>query len=341
MQRRNGHSQAHCLRTLKETAPELYADIHPSTPARWQRPAQEAAPSNQCWVQQAISPGALLRLCEVVKKLTAQLSLSASVIRQILVKELEILKEPRPGLSVTWVKKFLQETNYSYKHSALGTAARLSYDEIQDAQGNLRLKVAWLQKHHRIPWNRVWNMDETAVKLLPTYKKGWSLVRDSSKTLGDTHTNVTATVMHGTMPGDLLVQIIFRGKTCRSLPADTGHSESIQLTMTENHWCTTESVLSCIAMIDEKINKETPKQPWVKDEGEGDPKQKERAAPAAKGPDQEGACRSQEEMEVDSAIGATQDYGGGGACRSSNTRNPDDTEQEMPATTRRRAGPAT
>ena len=56
-------------------------------------------------------------------------------------------------------------------------------------------------------------MDETAVKLLPSNTLGWSEVGQQGKTVGDTHTNITVAVMHGTMPGDLLGQLIFKGKT--------------------------------------------------------------------------------------------------------------------------------
>jgi hypothetical protein len=261
MKRRSGFSQAHCLRTLKEMAPEIYGEIHPATPARWKRPAEKAAQTEKDWEQRAISHGALLRLMEVARKLTDQLSLSASVIRQIFMAELVLLGEPRP-LSVSWVKKLLNEMNYSYKGTALGIAPRLSLAEVEDAQGNLRLKIAWLQKHHAIPWDRVWNMDETAVKLLPSNTKGWSEVGKQAKAVGDTHTNITVTVMHGTMPGDLLGQLIFKGKTSRSLPA-ADHGDSIELTVTENHWCNTESTLRCIGIIDEKINKDTPQLPWI------------------------------------------------------------------------------
>ena len=78
MKRRSGFSQAHCLRTLKEMAPEIYGEIHPATPARWKRPAEKAAQTEKDWEQRAISHGALLRLMEVARKLTDQLSLSAT-----------------------------------------------------------------------------------------------------------------------------------------------------------------------------------------------------------------------------------------------------------------------
>jgi len=84
-------------------APEIYGEIHPATPARWKRPAEKAAQTEKDWEQRAISHGALLRLMEVARKLTDQLSLSASVIRQIFMAELVLLGEPRP-LSVSWVK---------------------------------------------------------------------------------------------------------------------------------------------------------------------------------------------------------------------------------------------
>ena len=53
-------------------------------------------------------------------------------------------------------------------------------------------KFAWIQKRHEIPWCRVWNLDETAVQLMPANKNEMCA---SVKTFGTTHSNITFTLM--------------------------------------------------------------------------------------------------------------------------------------------------
>ena len=113
-----------------------------------------------------------------------------------------------------------------------------------------------------IPWARVWNFAETSIKMLPTYERGWSEKGKDSKRRGDNHANLTLTLMCGTQTGDLLEQLIFKGKTARVLP-DVAPFDSLQLTMTENHWCDIDTVMQSVAMMDCKINAETPRHLWL------------------------------------------------------------------------------
>ena len=46
----------------------------------------------------------------------------------------------------------------------------------EDAIENLRLKILWTRQMNGIPWDRVVNADQIAVRLLPTADRGWGAV---------------------------------------------------------------------------------------------------------------------------------------------------------------------
>ena len=49
-----------------------------------------------------------------------------------------------------------------------------SEDDIADATDDLREKICWFMRQHNVPPDRVWNIDETALKMLGSSKRGWS-----------------------------------------------------------------------------------------------------------------------------------------------------------------------
>ena len=97
----------------------------------------------------------------------------------------------------------------------------MSEDAIFNAQNSVKHKVHFL-RHWKsdtpIPWTRVWNLDQTAAMLLPTHKKGWSPAGEAPSRSGDDKANITACLVMGTAPGQLLCQLVFHGKTSQSLP---------------------------------------------------------------------------------------------------------------------------
>ena len=73
-----------------------------------------------------------------------------------------------------WVRRTLIHLlNLTYK-STKPQAKIVSKGTELEAQQTLKRKITWLCEEKNIPFERVLNMDQTAVLLLPTWEKSWS-----------------------------------------------------------------------------------------------------------------------------------------------------------------------
>ena len=136
-----------------------------------------------------------------------------------------------------------------------------------------------MQDLHDVPDDRVWNADQTAVRMVPTSEYGWGdRGRQSSGVgnkpyIGDTRRQVTITLCACMVQSDLLGQIIYTGITAASLPPGPkstttatpvyAYTDGLTATCTHNHWASTPSITSLLQQMDAHINADTPEQPWI------------------------------------------------------------------------------
>ena len=125
------------------------------------------------------SPFALSRLANLTQAVAARLSLSITswqhVYRRVL-RELDIEFEP----SRRWTRQFLQSLQLSRKLAAAHTRHRLSEADIARERKLLQLRVTFLCDRFGISKDRTWNLDETAVRMVPASERGWTKRAEST-----------------------------------------------------------------------------------------------------------------------------------------------------------------
>ena len=131
-----------------------------------------------------------------------------------------------------------------------------------------------MQDLHRVPDDRVWNADQTSVRMVPTSEYGWGRRGPHmGACIGDTRRQVTITLCACMVQRALLCQIIFTGTTKASLPPGPlstttatpvrQYPDGLTATCTHNHWATTPSIMSLLQQMDAHINADTPEQMWI------------------------------------------------------------------------------
>ena len=133
----------------------------------------------------------------------------------------------------------------------------------EDAIENLRLKILWTRHVNGIPWDRVVNADQIAVRMLPTSDFGWGATGRRCKWLADVKTQITCMLCVGTQPGSMtMAQIIFGGKTNRVLPTGP-HAANIAVAHTKSHWSSVDTMLDLIAELNKRMNPEGDHLDWI------------------------------------------------------------------------------
>jgi hypothetical protein len=204
----------------------------------------------------AHTPGAEEEIKRVLQQMRAAgAPISSRVIRWVM---LAILQEANPSLLLRhklsqpfisgWARQQLD-----WRWRARTTAAsKLPAD--WESQGVLMAKrIAALMEMHSVHPSLVINADQTGVKLVPsstwTYEK-----RNSSSvaTIGAEDKRQITACLASALSGELLpLQLIFQGKTERSLPEKTAASIASQchLTFSENHWSSQTTMRQFISEI--------------------------------------------------------------------------------------------
>ena len=123
----------------------------------------------------------------------------------------------------------------------------MDLDAAPEAQENFRLKIVFIRHREDITADRVVNIDQTSVRILPTSTRGWKPKGSGSNSRWavDTKRVVTAVLAVFMEREDIFPQLIYIGKTKAVLL--TGPVPDIMtLTYTENHWSTTDSMLELV-----------------------------------------------------------------------------------------------
>ena len=119
------------------------------------------------------APFALSRLANLTHAVAARLSLSVPsgqhAHRRVL-RELDIEFEPNRH----WTRQFLRSLQLSWKIAATCTRHRPSEADIAKERKLLQLRVLYLCDRFGISQDRIWNLDETVVRLVLAGERGWS-----------------------------------------------------------------------------------------------------------------------------------------------------------------------
>ena len=83
-----------------------------------------------------------------------------------------------------WTKQFLHSLQLSLKLAATCTRHRPSEADIARERNLLQLRVIHLCDRYRISQDRIWNLNETAVRMVPSGERGWTKKGRISPCLG-------------------------------------------------------------------------------------------------------------------------------------------------------------
>ena len=246
---------------VQRLCPGVFDDVDKNTPYRWKRSAPRAAPLGR---RSMLSPADTTRLSEHIMKVTDVLCLSSVTIRSLVYEWLdEVGLDVRPG--DTWVKQLLRGMRLSYKKPAK-CLKELHSPALQEANTHrLFIKLCWLMDKHAVSADRVVNIDETSCRLLPVHQTGWGRRGVKQAQLqGNTKEATTFTVAFSMDRGplDMLVQIVYAGKTDAVLPAKPW-PERTRHVISENGWASTTTILQLVAAVDDVLNPGWEEQPWI------------------------------------------------------------------------------
>ena len=171
-----GKSLAYNIRRAKHLVPELFGPVAPDTFRRWH---DGGAPDHRGRPPVDLPPFALSRLANLTRVVAGRLSLSVPtwqhVYRRVL-RELDIEFEP----SRRWTRPFLQSLQLSWKLAATHTRSRPSEADTARERKLLQLRVIYLCQRFGVSQDRMWNLDETAVRMVPTGERGWTKKAEST-----------------------------------------------------------------------------------------------------------------------------------------------------------------
>jgi prophage DNA circulation protein len=151
-------------------------------------------------------------------------------------------------ISLTWVRSYVRKAlNWRFRVS-ITTAQKLTQD-WKEQMALITARVAYLVKAYNIHRSLVVSADQTGIHLVPTggsrtyEKKG---VRDVAVTGKDDKRQITAVVSSAADGGVLPLQLIFTGKTRRSVSAGAAARDAVKLvrwdlTYSANHWSNLET----------------------------------------------------------------------------------------------------
>ena len=164
-----------------------------------------------------------------------------------MLRELDIEFEP----SDRWTRQFLQSLQLSWKRAATCTRRRPSEADIARERNLLQLRVIYLCDRFGISQDRTWNLDETAVRMVPSGERGWTKRAESTHVFAS-RAFFTVTLA-ANMRGGMWTQIVYEGKSDRVQPHRPLFPRQL-VSHSPAHWITQEALLDLIDAIDTDMN---------------------------------------------------------------------------------------
>ena len=237
----HGKPLAHNIRRAKHLVPELFG---PVVKDPFRRLHDGGASDQRCRPPVDLPPFALSRLAWRTHAIAARLNLSVPtwhhVYRRVL-RELDIEFEP----SRRWTRQFLQSLQLSWKLAA--TSTRPSEAHTTRERNLLQLRVIYLRDRFGISQDRIWDLDETAVRMVPSGERGWTQKAESACVFAS-RASVTVT-LGANMRGGMWTQFVFEGKSDRVQPHGPLCPRQL-VSHSPTHWITQEALLDMIDAID-------------------------------------------------------------------------------------------
>ena len=142
-------------------------------------------------------------------------------------------------VSTGWVFNLLKQMGLSARRAT--TAAQKLPDDWQQKVHLFTIQLAYYVWKKKIPPALVVNLDQAGITIVPVGRNTW--VKRGSKSVplvgqkDKCQITIVPAISAGTAVG---MQVIFQGKTERSLPVGEGRRQldelHVHLTMTSNHW---------------------------------------------------------------------------------------------------------
>ena len=129
-----------------------------------------------------------------------------------MLRELDIEFEP----GKKWTLQFLRSLQLSWKLAATCTRSRPSEADIARERKLLQLRVIYLCDRFKISQDRIWNLDETAVRMVPAGERGWTKKAEPAHVFAS-RAFVTVTLA-ANMRGGMWTQIVYEGTSGRVHP---------------------------------------------------------------------------------------------------------------------------
>lgn len=258
MKERKKWTYKECFEEAQRLVPEHLAEVHYATPFRWKRGPK---PENHAGRPPILSAAEVTMLTEVAATVCQYIPVGVETLGAIFAVALREQGHTWHP-SASFMKDFLRTMGLSYKRPGGPLAAHMGADERVDSQANLREKLSYTMKQHNIDPSRVYNLDETSLRLLPTHSYGWSVRGQKAIQYGDQKSAITATIAMPMEPGPVFGQLIFQGKTTKVEPALEEEPERVLLDHSQSHWQTTDTLFRFVSWLDGRINAATPGQPW-------------------------------------------------------------------------------
>ena len=246
-----GWCKQQCFREAQSMCPEYFAILNFNTIYRWeQKPAQIVGSERCCplMVRAETQEHMAVMLHDLIKK-----GIPMSVPIALVVCKLELSKDGIDfNASRTWMRVFLEKIGLSYRRVANTESLDHSEEQKQMVRELLRCRLVWMMHAHSVPWSRVFNLDETAVRYLPLPGHGWQIkgVKAASHQYKGFITCTLCCCADPDVP--MLYQIIHEGKTARVVPSGP-HSPGMFHAFSENHWANQDTVFQFLVNISDSV----------------------------------------------------------------------------------------
>ena len=172
----HGKTFAYNIRRAKHSVSELFGPVAPDTIRRWH---DSGAPDLRGRPPMELPPFAFSRLANLTHAVAARLSLSVLIWQHVyrrVLRELDVEFEPTRH----WTLQFLGRLQLSWKLAATHTRHRPSEADIARERKLLQLRVTFLCDRFGISQDRISNLDEAAVRMVPAGEHGWTKKAEST-----------------------------------------------------------------------------------------------------------------------------------------------------------------
>ena len=190
-------------------------------------------------------PFALSRLANLTHAVAARLSFSVPtwqhVYRRVL-RGLDTESDPTRH----WTRQFLRSLQLSWKLAATCTRHRPSEADIARERKLLQLRVIYLCDPFGISQDRIWNLDETALRIVPTGERGWTKRVEAAHVFAS---RALVTVTHANARDGMWTQIVYEEKSDRVHPHGPLFPRQL-VSHSPTHWITLDALLDMIDVID-------------------------------------------------------------------------------------------